>query len=251
MKQYTDPERPHTHTRLITTDKISTWRPPPRSLPITIFTVNIQQTGTIYQVIQPTPLAPRQATDCIQANEPEEATEPDTPETHPIFRANTPSQKFQNHLTRSPEWEKSLLTNIKFANSPSYVSRRIEQCHHQHKNLVAITDYSAQQKNACYGWLLCLPNGEALAECVGYNLGLPSGPRASAWGLLSVVTFLGNFLEYLQQPPTYMPNVTIMPAADAERTPLWESSRARQSAGSTPSRLAAVRNGSGAGLLAA
>ena len=40
----------------------------------------------------------------------------------------------------------------------------------------------------------------------------------------------------------------IMPAADADRTPLWESSSARQSAGATPSRSAALRKGSGAGL---
>jgi hypothetical protein len=43
----------------------------------------------------------------------------------------------------------------------------------------------------------------------------------------------------------------IMPAADAERTPLWESYSARQSAGGTARRSAALRNGSGAGLLAA
>ena len=41
----------------------------------------------------------------------------------------------------------------------------------------------------------------------------------------------------------------IIPAADAERTPLWLSSRARQSAGSIPSAAAALRNGSGCGLL--
>ena len=40
----------------------------------------------------------------------------------------------------------------------------------------------------------------------------------------------------------------IMPAAAAARTPLWESSRARQSSGATPSSPAAFRNGSGAGL---
>jgi transposase len=40
----------------------------------------------------------------------------------------------------------------------------------------------------------------------------------------------------------------IMPAAAADRTPLCESSSARQSAGATPSRSAALRKGSGAGL---
>ena len=40
----------------------------------------------------------------------------------------------------------------------------------------------------------------------------------------------------------------IIPAADAARTPLWESSRARQSSGATPSCSAAFRKGSGAGL---
>ena len=40
----------------------------------------------------------------------------------------------------------------------------------------------------------------------------------------------------------------IMPAAAADRTPMCESSRARHNRGSTPSRSAAFRNGSGAGL---
>ena len=40
----------------------------------------------------------------------------------------------------------------------------------------------------------------------------------------------------------------IMPAAAAARTPLWRSSRARQSSGATPSWSAAFRKGSGAGL---
>jgi hypothetical protein len=40
----------------------------------------------------------------------------------------------------------------------------------------------------------------------------------------------------------------IIPAADADRTPLWESSRARQRAGSIPRCSAAFKNGSGAGL---
>ena len=42
--------------------------------------------------------------------------------------------------------------------------------------------------------------------------------------------------------------IVIMPAAEAARTPMWESSRARQSDGATPSSPAAFRNGSGSGL---
>ncbi len=42
--------------------------------------------------------------------------------------------------------------------------------------------------------------------------------------------------------------IVIMPAADAARTPLWESSKARQSSGATPNYAAAFRKGSGAGL---
>ena len=40
----------------------------------------------------------------------------------------------------------------------------------------------------------------------------------------------------------------IIPAVDAERTPLKESSKAKHSPGLTPRYFAAVRNGSGAGL---
>jgi hypothetical protein len=44
--------------------------------------------------------------------------------------------------------------------------------------------------------------------------------------------------------------IVVIPADDADRTPLCESSRAQHRAGSTPSSSAAFRNGSGAGLLA-
>jgi len=43
--------------------------------------------------------------------------------------------------------------------------------------------------------------------------------------------------------------IVIILADDADRTPLWESSRARHNPASTPSRSAAFRNGSGAGGL--
>jgi hypothetical protein len=44
--------------------------------------------------------------------------------------------------------------------------------------------------------------------------------------------------------------MVIMPAPDAARTPLWESSSARQRAGSTPSRSAGFRKGVGIWLAA-
>ena len=113
-------------------------------------------------------------------------------------------------MTRSLEWEAAMLSDIKFAHGPVHISRQIEQCQLQHQSLVAITDSHSNHHTACYGWMLCLPNGEVLAEGIGPNLGLPSGPRAAAWGLLSVTTFLCKFIEYLHKPPEYMPTVNIL-----------------------------------------
>jgi hypothetical protein len=56
-----------------------------------------------------------------------------------------------------------------------------------------------------------LTNGVALAECHGLSAGQPSGPRATAWGLLSVSTFLiQEFAAYMQHSNMTLPKATIL-----------------------------------------
>ena len=76
--------------------------------------------------------------------------------------------------------------------------------------IISIVDQCHRDQTACYGWLLCLSNGEALAQCQGVNLGPSSGPRAAAWGLLSVTTFLEQLSKFHHTIPNLIPDVTIL-----------------------------------------
>jgi hypothetical protein len=208
MKTHLDPATPQEHN-LVKPEKASEWRPTNGTQPITIFTVKITNAGSIYQIIRIEPQVQPEV-EVPQHNNHNIENDTSTPMTTPNFRARHPSQSFQTYLSRAQDWEAKLLTHVRFAHNISNVARRIDQCRTQQQSLIAITDYSYHQQTASYGWMICLPNGEALAECNGPNVGPPSGPRAAAWGILSVTTFLAKLLDYLQQPYNYMPMVHIL-----------------------------------------
>jgi hypothetical protein len=87
---------------------------------------------------------------------------------------------------------------------------RINDCQNKRQSLIAIIDSCFHDGNASYGWILYFPNGEAIAENNGPNQGQPNGPRALAWGLLSVSIFITQFMEFLHLTNTTFPNVTTL-----------------------------------------
>ena len=195
------------------------WRPHHRAHPISITPVTDITTNPTYQVNlipipqQTTPETtndsnsptPRHVGDHLPR-----APAPAIPPTPSIFRAQCPSPEFQQHISIAPLWKTSTLQNVTLALNSDNMMARITACHTNRQNLIAIVDSSFQDENASYGWILYLPNGEAIAENHGPNQGQPSGPRALAWGLLSASIFLTQFMEFLHMNHTTFPHVTIL-----------------------------------------
>ena len=127
-----------------------------------------------------------------------------------IFRAHRSSPEFQLQLSTASSWQKTSLQNVTFALHTDTTAARINDCTNKRQSLIATVDSSSQNGNSSYGWILYFPNGEAIAENHGPNQGQPSGPRALAWGLLSVTTFLNQLMEFLHLSNTTFPPVIIL-----------------------------------------
>ena len=218
-KPYTSDDQHTGDQVLVITDTATAWKPLQFSNPVSLSITNTTQLGSIYQLFEtPTNVNPQQSLD--ETNLPIPTRTLDTrlaqqleevnPTTIPKFRSRHTSTHFQTHVATLQDWENLMLQHVLFAVDPIHIAYQIRDCQNNHRSLVAIVDQCSQHQTACYGWNLYLSNGEALAECHGQNLGPPSGPRAAAWGLLSVTTFLKTILDYLTKPPTFLPSVRIL-----------------------------------------
>ena len=201
----------------ITTDQATTWKPKHLDQPVTLSIYKNTTTGTIFQVLLSGSIALPPNGEESDSGETVLHNRQDQPSAIPTtsrrtmtFRAKTPSLHFQEHVSLLQQWEKPILQNIHFAYDITHFEKQIRECHHKQQTLIAIVDQSSNTQNACYGWILYLSNGEAIAEGQGLNLGPASSPRAAAWGLLSISTFLHQILKYLKQPPTSLPPVRIL-----------------------------------------
>ena len=178
----------------VITDQPTPWKPTHRSYPVSLSIINTTKSGSIYQLL----VGPNDTTLPQPINEtttptPTEITETQmtqqledvTPRITPKFQARHTSLHFQAHASSLQEWEKVTLQSVTFAVDPIHFAYQLQECQVNQRSLVAIMDLCSQNLTACYGWILYLSNGEALAEGHGQNLGPPLSPHAATWAQLA------------------------------------------------------------------
>ena len=201
MKAEEITQNPNPTLRHVIAHQPTTWTPHHLTHPIFISQVPNTKINPIYQVLHHS-TAPHHTQDNANTNDkptspleilgniPPRQPPPANIPPHTRFRAYLPSPEFQLHNSTSAPWETSALQNVLFALNDAAMLARLQDCHNQQLSLIAIIDSHFHEGNASYGWILYFPNGEAVAENNGPNQGQPNGPRALAWGLLSITIFI-------------------------------------------------------------